>query len=130
MFEVVPTVGRMLSRVGSWLWAKLAPVADGVAVGIALDAIRPRREVVRENALLRHQLVVLRRKVPRARLMSLDRLKLILCTAVLPGWQRVVAIVRPETVSCDGIGTDSARSGGAGAIPRVSIAGSLLRPLH
>jgi putative transposase len=97
-FEVVHTVGRMLSRVGSWLWAKLAPVADGVAVGIALDAVRPRRELLRENALLRHQLVVLRRKVPRARLMSLDRLRLILCAAVLPGWQRVVAIVRPETV--------------------------------
>ena len=98
MFEPVHTVGRMFSRVGSWLWAKLAPVADGVAAGIAVDAVRPRRELERENALLRLQLVVLRRKVPRPRLMPLDRLKLLLCAAMAAGWQRVVLIVRPETV--------------------------------
>jgi hypothetical protein len=98
MFEVVHTVGRMLSRVESWVWAKLAPVADGVAAGIAVDAVRPRRELLRENALLRLQLVVLRRKVPRPRLMPLDRLRLLLCAAMVAGWQRVVLIVRPETV--------------------------------
>ena len=98
MLEPVHTIGRMFSRVGSWLWAKLAPVADRVAAGIAVDAVRPRRELERENALLRLQLVVLRRKVPRPRLMPLDRLKLLLCAAMVAGWQRVVLIVRPETV--------------------------------
>jgi len=69
--------------------------------GIALNAVRPRRELVRENALLRHQLVMLRRKVPRPKLISLDRLRLALSAAVLPGWQRLVAsFVRKR--SCDG----------------------------
>jgi hypothetical protein len=68
MFEPVHAVGQMLSPVCPWLWAKLGPVADGVVVGVALDAVRPRRDLVRENALLRHPIVVMRRKVPRPRL--------------------------------------------------------------
>jgi hypothetical protein len=35
MFDL-HAVGQMLSQVRSWLWAKLAPVADGVVVGVAL----------------------------------------------------------------------------------------------
>jgi len=88
----------MLSPVCPWLWAKLGPVADGVVVGVALDAVRPRRDLVRENALLRHPIVELRRKVPRPRRMPLDRFRLMVSAATLPGWQRVVAIVQPETV--------------------------------
>jgi hypothetical protein len=53
MFGPLPAVGQMLSQVRSWLWAKLAPVADGVVVGVALDAVRSRRELVQQNALLR-----------------------------------------------------------------------------
>jgi transposase InsO family protein len=53
---------------------------------------------VQQNALLRHQIVVLRRKVPRPRLMPLDRFMLMVSAATLPGWQRVVAIVQPETI--------------------------------
>ena len=53
---------------------------------------------MQQNALLRHQIVVLRRKVPRPRLMPLDRFRLMVSAATLPGWQRVVAIVQPETV--------------------------------
>src|ERR1022692_5259304 len=98
MFEPVHAVGQMLSPVCSWLWAKLAPVADGVVGGVALDAVRPRRDLVRENALVRHPIVVLRRKVPRPRLMPLDRFRLMVSAATLPGWQRVGAIVQPETV--------------------------------
>lgn len=98
MFEPSHTVGHMLSQVRSRLWAKLAPVADGVAVGVALDAVRPRLELMQENALLRHQIVVLRRKVRRPRLMPLDRFRLMVSAATLQGWQRVVAIVQPETV--------------------------------
>jgi hypothetical protein len=53
---------------------------------------------VQQNALLRHQIVVLRRKVSRPRLIPLDRFMLMLSAATLPGWQRVVAIVQPETI--------------------------------
>ena len=53
---------------------------------------------MQQNALLRHQIVVLRRKVPRPRLMPLDRFMLMVSAATLPGWQRVVAIVQPETI--------------------------------
>jgi len=71
MFDPLHAVGQMRSQVRSWLWAKLAPIAGGVVVGVALDAMSPRREL-EQSALLRHQVVVLRRKLPRPRLMPLD----------------------------------------------------------
>jgi len=44
------------------LWSQLAPrrQADEIEA-VAVDAVRPRRELVLENALLRHQVKLLRR---------------------------------------------------------------------
>jgi putative transposase len=55
-------------------------------------------ELVIENALLRQQVVILRRKSPRPRFTAFDRLRFLLAAAVLPTWRRALAIVQPETV--------------------------------
>jgi hypothetical protein len=56
------------SRAGA-IWKAVAPHAGpGVACGVAVDAVRCRRELVIENAMLRHQIVFLRRKSPHPRL--------------------------------------------------------------
>jgi hypothetical protein len=47
------------------LWAAVKPHVDASALtGAALDAVRTRRDLVLENAMLRHQILILRRKVP------------------------------------------------------------------
>ena len=60
--------------------------------------VRRRSELVIENAMLRHQIVILRRKSPRPRLTAFDRLRLVVAAAVLPTWRRTLAIVQPDTV--------------------------------
>jgi hypothetical protein len=67
-------VGWVRSR-AAVSWKAVAPhEGPGVLRGVAADAVRNRKELVFENALLRHQIVTLRRKSPRPRLTTVDRL--------------------------------------------------------
>jgi putative transposase len=77
------------------MWKVVAPY---VASGTAVDMVRGRRDLVIENAMLRHQIVILRRKSLYPRLTTFDRLRLLVAAAVLPTWRRTLAIVQPETV--------------------------------
>ena len=91
-------VGWVRSRAGV-IWKAVAPHdGPGVLRGVAADAVRSRKELVIENALLRHQIVILRRKSPHPRLTTVDRLRLLVAAAVLPTWRRALAIVQPETL--------------------------------
>jgi len=86
------------SRAGA-MWKAVAPhCGPSGARGVAADIVRSRRELVIENAMLRHQVVILRRKSPHPRLTTFDRLRFLLAAAVLPTWRRALAIVQPETV--------------------------------
>jgi len=60
---------------------------------------RPRREVVLENLVLRHQLEVALRVNPRPRLKARDRVFWVWLSRLWPGgWRRQLRVVRPETV--------------------------------
>ena len=63
-----------------------------------MDAVRSQRELIIENAVLRHQVNVLRRRSKRPKLNVVDRLKLLVGARLLPSWRRAIAIVQPETV--------------------------------
>ena len=52
--------------------------------GCRVDALRFRRELVLENAVLRHQVNVLRRRSTRPKLHLIDRLKLLVGARCLP----------------------------------------------
>src|SRR5215471_1335497 len=94
------------SRIQTWvlarmerLWSRLAPRRQASEIAaVAVDAVRSRRELVLENAVLRHQVNVLRRGCKRPTLDVVDRLKLILGARWLPSWRRVIVLVQPETV--------------------------------
>ncbi len=74
------------------------PVPIAVAIGAAADATRNRSDLLLENALLRHQLVVLGRTVKRPRLTAADRGLLVLVASQLRTWADALVVVRPETV--------------------------------
>ncbi len=57
-----------------------------------------RHQLLLENLALRHQLTVLQRSVPRAKLKSADRFLWVLLLRWWSGWQRVLVIVEPRTV--------------------------------
>ena len=57
------------------LLAALAPKPDiSVATGFAVDAVRTRRELIFENAMLRQQIIILRRKSRHPKITPLDRI--------------------------------------------------------
>ena len=77
----LPSVTRIgmwvLGRVGR-LWSQLAPRRSASEIaGAAVDAVRSRRELIIENAVLRHQVTDLRRRSKRPKLHLVDRLKLL-----------------------------------------------------
>jgi len=81
------------------LWSQLAPRRQaGEIVAVAVDAGRSPRELVLENAVLRHQVNVLRRHSKRPKLHLVDRLKLLVGARWLPSWRRAMVLVQPETV--------------------------------
>jgi len=93
--HLVDSIG---SRVSAF-WDLLRPrVQTSHPAGSLLDAVRSRRELIVENAMLRHQINILRRKMPRPKLTMLDRFRLLLAAAALPSWHRALAIVQPSTL--------------------------------
>ena len=63
--------------------------------------LRPRRDLVAENLLLRHQLAVLTRPTrtrPRARPRAWDKLLWVLARRWCAGWREHLAFVTPDTV--------------------------------
>ena len=65
-------------------WTRPRPVAP--AAGLAADLTRSRRDLLLENALLRQQVLVLRRTVKRPTLTPLDRGLLVLLASRLRTW--------------------------------------------
>jgi transposase InsO family protein len=97
---------KLLSDIVDWFRSKVSAIWQAVAPhsgpsdvgGAAADIAPSRRDLVLENAMLRHQVVILRRKSSHPRLMTFDRLRLLVAAAVLPTWRRALAIVQPETI--------------------------------
>lgn len=98
--------GRSLRRIaGAYLRAArqrllafLRPAMDTPVAGALGDLTRTKAELVAENALLRQQLVVLRRQVRRPALIPADRLRLVLLARLARGWRAALLIVQPETL--------------------------------
>jgi hypothetical protein len=109
------TVGRGGHRLGQIVKTLLRPVRTTAALtsAAALDAVRPRSELVAENALLRLQILVLARAAPpRPRLFREDRLLLVLLARVnTPGATPFIS--SNPIPSCTGIAICSPSSGDA-----------------
>ena len=79
--------------------------------GLAADLVRRRVELVAENALLRQQLIVAKRKVAgRVRWTPWQRFTIVLAARVAPAWREATLLIQPATILV-GIAQDSARSG-------------------
>jgi transposase InsO family protein len=77
-------------------WTK--PDSQSLALNAVLDLGRSKSELVLENALLRQQLIVLRRQVKRPALTWHDRVLFVLIASKLATWKTAVMIVQPETL--------------------------------
>lgn len=77
-------------------WAR--PLSPGLLEGALVDATRSKADLIVENALLRQQLVVLRRQVKRPCVTSTDRLLLVVLARGARAWKDALLIVQPDTL--------------------------------
>ena len=77
-------------------WTK--PTTATLAVGAVQDLSRSKSDLVVENAILRQQLIVLKRSVKRPKFTSGDRTRLTLLARFTKFWQSALHIVQPDTI--------------------------------
>ncbi len=90
MLATIFNIGKAMVRQSvQWLNRKLQQwtrLTDGTtALETVTDLMRPKSELVLENALLRQQVIVLRRQVKRPKIANLDRRILVLLASRLRG---------------------------------------------
>jgi hypothetical protein len=99
-----------LTRCAQNLWARLSsaasqffrrltkPARPNLLTGTLADLPRSRAQLLAENALLRQQLLVLRRNTKTPRLTWPERLSLIFLARWVPNWKQVLQIIQPDTL--------------------------------
>ena len=78
------------------LWIKLP--TPSLLLGTLADMNRGKSELLAENALLRQQLIILRRQIKRPVYRKTDRFLLVLLARMVRTWKEVLFIVQPETL--------------------------------
>src|SRR6266700_6285315 len=76
-------------------WTK--PLTSSLPLQTLADLRRSRSELVAENALLRQQLIILKRQVKRPACTNKDRVLLLLLARLVHTWQNALLIVQPDT---------------------------------
>jgi len=95
LLRVIQSVRECLE---TWFKASIRPRSDKLVVRTALDLTRSKSELVAENALLRQQLIVVKRQIKRPELTQRDWLLLVLLARLTRGWKEALLIVQPATV--------------------------------
>ena len=90
---VVPSVKVMHARFVHWT----KPLTSSLPLGTLADIARSKPELVAENALLRQQLIILKRHVKRPACTKKDRFLLMLLARAVRAWKQTLFIVQPET---------------------------------
>ena len=91
-----------MSKFLGWLkerikhWTK--PVSSVLIIGILSDLTRSRTDLLVENALLRQQLIVLKRQIKRPQLTNPDRFRLVYLSHFTAFWKQALHIVQPDTL--------------------------------
>ncbi len=89
-------VAGMRHVLRGYLWAR--PAMATHAAGTTGDLLRGRAQLLAENALLRQQLLVLRRSVKRPVVSRADRAFLVLLAGRVRAWRQALLLVQPETL--------------------------------
>jgi putative transposase len=100
--RIIGWCGKMLKVAVQWVENKLLqqtrPSNVAVMVGVGADVVRTRAERIAENALLRQQLVVLRRSVKRPKLTDTDRRLVVVLTHWAHHWRDALLVVKLDTL--------------------------------
>ena len=99
---ILPRLKRLVGplvtglRAGFLQWTR--PLTSSLPLQTLADLGRSKSELVAENALLRQQLIILRRQVKRPACTKTDRVLLVLLARMVRTWKQTLFIVQPETL--------------------------------
>ena len=74
------------------------PLSSSLPLGTIADLGRSRSELMAENALLRQQLIILKRQVKRPACTHRDHIFLVLLARAVRAWKQALFLVQPETL--------------------------------
>jgi putative transposase len=77
-------------------WTK--PLLTSLPLATVAELGRSKSELIAENALLRQQLIILKRQVKRPVCTKTDRVLLVLLARLVRTWQQALLIVQPDTL--------------------------------
>ena len=80
------------------VWHLIKPLTTSLVPGTFADLTRGKTELLAENALLRHQLIILRRQIKRPVYRKTDRVLLVVLARMVRTWKQALFIVQPETL--------------------------------
>lgn len=89
-----PIVKKVETQVKAWT----KPTPDNLVVGTAADLVKSKEQLIMENALLRQQVIVLKRQVARPQLTAKDRSLLVVLASRVRDWKNALLMVKPDTV--------------------------------
>jgi putative transposase len=89
---------RYFGRLHRHLLQWTRPTSCSLLAGTLTDLARTKSELIAENALLRQQLMILRRQVKRPACTKADRMILVFLARVVHSWKQVLFIVQPDTL--------------------------------
>ena len=76
---------------------RIKPSTTSFVLGTLADMTRGKSDLLAENALLRHQLIILRRQVKRPVSRKTDRFLLVVLARMVRTWKQALFLVQPET---------------------------------
>ena len=92
-------VGRTTAqRLRQRLRMMTKPATESLCAGMLADLVRGKPALIAENALLRQQLIILRRSTKRPRCTHVDRALLIVLAGRARSWRQSLLIVQPDTL--------------------------------
>ncbi len=89
-----PIVKQLETQVKAWT----KPTTDSLVGGTAADLVKSKEQLIMENALLRQQVIALKRQVARPQLTAKDRSLLVVLASRVRDWKNALLIVKPDTV--------------------------------
>ncbi len=81
-------------RIKSWI----KPATPVLIIDLLSDLTHSRTNLIVENALLRQQLIILKRQVKRPQLSNPDRIRLVLLSHFTKFWKQTLPIIQPDTL--------------------------------
>ena len=93
---IIYTCKIFLNRIKDKIKKITKPATASLAAGAVFDLPRSKSDLIVENAMLRQQLIVLKRSVKRPKLTNGDRVRLSFLARLTDFWQSALHIVQPE----------------------------------